>query len=105
MLFNGVNEPINKVFLHPFVFGIPFKHEKTFILNGNGSYIHLNNTNKIFGTMMKISPISVYNGITNQIKLKIPNESAKEASEVILIAELISKLLVSSPYQNNILKE
>ena len=57
LLFGGINQPINKLFLHPFVFGIPFQDKNLFILNGNGNYIHLNNTNKIFATELKVSSI------------------------------------------------
>lgn len=66
ILFSGVNLPLNEMFLHPFIFGIPFTTEKpssNFILNSNGSYINVNNSKKIFVTNFKLSSVIIYNGI------------------------------------------
>ena len=88
VLFLGVNEPLNKMFLHPFIFGIPFtsvKPPNAFILNCNGNYINVNNTKKLFITNFKLSSVIMYNGITSQKKLLIDsNLKETDMSEIIV---------------------
>ena len=76
------------------MFGIPFSRNGTFAVNSNGYYSNLSNAGKIFGTLMKLSSVSVmYNGIVSQFRLKVP-EDADPASKVILFAELLTKCMV-----------
>lgn len=85
----------SQMFLHPFVFGIPFVKGQVFIINSNGFYLNLSNNGKIYYTSMKLSPVSImYTGILKQGKLKIP-EDVEEASKVILFAELMLKATVN----------
>ena len=91
-----------KMFLHPFVFGIPFSKNGIFIINSNGHYLNLSNSGKIFYTAIKVSHISImYTGILKQGKLQIPSE-VDEASKVILFAELMIKCMVAYCNQVNV---
>lgn len=68
---------VKNIFLHPFVFGIPFVVPGTgqkgngFVLNTNGSYQNLNHVNKIYASNLKLSNVLAYNGINIQHKLLI----------------------------------
>ena len=97
-----LNKMNKELFLHPFVYGIPFMKNSSFIINGNGAYMNLSNYGKVIFTAIKTSSVSLmYTGIQKQGKLKIPEE-AEEASKVILFAELMNKCMVMYCNQVNV---
>ena len=94
------------MFLHPFIFGIPFTSAQpspSFIINSNGKYINVNNSKKIFTTNFKLSSVIIYNGIVSQKKLHIDSKLGEmEMSEILVEAELLIKYIVMSNNQINI---
>lgn len=68
------------MFLHPFIFGIPFASTANgakgdaLILNSNGYYLNLNHANKIFTSNFKLSHVMSYEGINIQNKLEVSEE-------------------------------
>lgn len=123
IVYNTSNDKIKDVFLYPFVFGIPFVFgaapapfnppttstatnsstaatKGAFVLNSNGNYLNLNHNNKIFTSLIKLSSITIYNGISMQNKLKI-SEDIDEGATSIFLSEVLIKCLVFYPHQIN----
>lgn len=117
IVYTPITQKVKDIFLYPFVYGIPFffgvspnppppgttaaQNKGVFILNSNGYYLNLNHTNKIFMTLMKVSPIIMYNGINIQNRLKI-DKNADQAATAIFLAEVLIKCMVFYPHQINI---